>query len=102
VSVHTISDYRLRGGEPERVTVVTPDSVDDFLNTDERSRADHLRALRDLGILRHQPGRLTGKVRVRPAVAGDSGLIRAYVFAGDPEDVPRKKRRRSGRRVYTW
>jgi hypothetical protein len=102
VSVYTIPDYRLCGGDPERVTVVSRDAIDDFLGTDESSRADHLRALRDLGILRHRPGELTAKVRVRPAVAGDSGIVRAYVFAADPQDVPRKKRRRSRQRVYTW
>jgi hypothetical protein len=104
VPVYSIPDYRLRGGGPERVTVVSLDAVDAFLGTDSGDRRFHLRALRDLGILRHQPGRLTAKVRLRPAVAGDSGIVRAYVFAGDERDMPRKRRpaRRSSQRITTW
>lgn len=104
MTVYSIPDYRLGGGDPEPVTVVSLGAVDDFLGTDEGSRRAHLRALRDLGILRHRPGELTAKVRVRPAVAGDSGIVRAYVFACDERDVPRKRNRarRSRERVTTW
>ncbi len=104
MSVYSIPDYRLCGGDPERVTVVGLDAVDDFLGTDQGNRRAHLRALRDLGILRHRPGELTAKVRVRPAVAGDSGIVRAYLFACDERDVPRKRRRveRPRERVLRW
>lgn len=104
MSVYSIPDYRLSGGDPEPVTVVSLDAVDDFLGTDPGNRRAHLRALRDLGVLRHRPGELTAKVRVRPAVAGDSGIVRAYVFACDERDVPRKRRRaqRPRQRVTTW
>lgn len=99
--VYPIRDYRLSGGDPEPVTVVTRDAVDDFLGTDETNRRAHLRGLRDLGILRHQPGRLTAKVRVRPAVAGDFGIERAYVFAAG--HVPRRRRRaQRSREISYW
>jgi hypothetical protein len=68
--------------EYETVTVVPRDSVDQFLRArTSRERTDHLRHLRDRGLLICGRGRLTQKVRH----LND----RAYVFRGRADDVPR-------------
>jgi hypothetical protein len=98
-----ITDYRLKGDEPTTVWSLPLDEIDAVLGTDTRKdRTDRLRALRDLGLLVHSPGRLTGKVRDRPAVAGDSGVRRAYLFTVPPEELPRRRARRPRQGVTTW
>lgn len=98
-----IDGYRLRGGEPQTVWVVEPDRIDAVLGTAAPAdRRAHLRALRDLGLLVHQPGRLTAKVRRRPAVAGDPGIVRAYAFTVPLERLPRRRARRPRQRVAYW
>lgn len=100
-----IDDYRTGGGEPRRIWVVGRDEVDAVLGTTtRRERTERLRAIRDLGMLVHRPGKLFAKVRVRPATKGDSGIVRAYAFTVPPEQLPRKRPRadRSRQRVLTW
>jgi hypothetical protein len=53
-------------------------------------------------MLRHQPGKLSAKARFRPAVAGDSGIVRVYVFTVPPERLPRKRVKQPRERVLTW
>lgn len=102
--VRAIPNYRLMGGEPQPVWAVPLDEADALLGTTPADRRDRIRGLRDLGLLVHQPGRLTSKVRDRPAVAGDSGLRRAYVFTVPPEQLPRRRRRaeRPRQRIGRW
>jgi hypothetical protein len=103
--VREIPDYRLNGGPPETVWAVGRDEVDAVLGaTTRKERTARLRAIRDLGMLRHQAGKLSGKVRLRPAVAGDSGIVRAYLFSVPPEQLPRKRRteQRPRERVLRW
>jgi hypothetical protein len=100
-----IDGYRLNGGPPETVWAVGRDEVDAVLGaTTRRERTERLRAIRDLGMLVHQRGKLSAKVRLRPAVAGDSGIVRAYLFTVPPEQLPRKRRteQRPRQRVITW
>ena len=106
MAVYEIPDFRTgkqvtRGvptpTEPFAVTVVTRDAADEFFRTHgEKERAKHLRALRDLGLLVHNHGRLTQTVRCE---AGSR--IRAYVMRGTIVDVPRRKRREGGG-VVEW
>lgn len=72
---------------PETVTVVTPDSVDEFLGArNAPERLEHLRWLRDRGTLVCERKRLGQRVR---GVAS-----RCYVFRGGVADVPRIRRER--------
>lgn len=102
--VQQIPDYRPNGGEPRPVWAAPPDEIDSLLGTTPADRRDFIRGLRDLGLLVHQPGRLTAKIRDRPAVAGDSGLRRAYVFTVPPAQLPRRRRRaeRPRQRIGYW
>lgn len=93
--------------EPQRVTVVPAAEADEFFRTrNQRERADHVRGLRDLGLLHHHdPRKFT--CRVRTGEKDERGWPvkeRAYVFNVPPEQIPRKKRRaeRSRQRVLTW
>ncbi len=86
----------------ELVTAVTPDDIDAFINArSERERRSHLRGLRDLGTLIHNPGRLTQRVRT-DINAADGRFVnrRAYVFRGSWHAVPKIHRRRQVR-VFT-
>ncbi len=86
--------------EPFHATIVTADQIDAFLGTGSvEERVRHLRGVRDLGLLVHNAGRLTQKVRTR-----DGRPVRGYVFRCRPDEVPRRKRRerRSHQRVTTW
>jgi hypothetical protein len=82
--------------EPFPVTVVLQREAREFFNcrTDAELR-DHLRGLRDLGLLVHKKGRLTQGVRIGPRER-----ITAYVFRGQASDLP-KRRNRQGR-VVNW
>lgn len=93
--------------EPVRVTVVPAADADDFFGTrSRRERVEHVRGLRDLGLLHHHdPDKLT--CRVRTCGKTDKGWPvkeRAYVFRCRPDEVPRKRRRaeRPRQRVTTW
>lgn len=97
-----ITDYRLMRGDSQPVWVVPLDGIDAVLGTDPTTRRHRLRGLRDLGLLVHQPGRLTAKVRDRPAVAGDSGIRRAYLFTVPVEQLPRRRPRPTRQGVTTW
>ncbi len=103
-----VEGKKTRKGQPlpkkeELVTAVTPDDIDRFLGArSERERRSHLRGLRDLGILIHNPGRLTQ--RVRTGVVEPDGRFeqrRAYVFRGPWHAVPRIPRRQRLVRVFT-
>jgi hypothetical protein len=95
VAIYEIPDFRKRGGEPERVTVVTRDEIDRFLGARSmRERQEHLRWLRDRGKLVTNTGRLQQKIW-RDKEAQDM----AYVFQFQIEKVP-KIRTRPG--VMTW
>jgi hypothetical protein len=78
----------------ELVTVVSPGEAREFFHapSDERLRR-HLRGLRDLGFLVHEPGRLTIQVKLPDGSRGTG-----YVFRGPASGVPRLRRRRA---VYT-
>jgi hypothetical protein len=85
--------------DPFHATIVTADQIDSFLGTGSvEERVAHLRGLRDLGLLVHNRGRLTQKVRAR------DGRVRGYVFRCRPDEVPRRKRRarRPAQRIATW
>jgi len=92
--------------DPTRVTVVPAADADGFFGTrSRRERIQHVRGLRDLGLLHHHdPHKLT--CRVRTGEKTDKGWPvkeRAYVFNCAVEDIPRKKRRAERReRVLTW
>jgi len=86
--------------EPFHATVVTADQIDAFLGTGSTAeRVRQLRGVRDLGLLVHNEGRLTQKVRTQDGRRG-----RAYVFRCRPDEVPKKRRRerRPRQRVTTW
>lgn len=104
MAVYEIADFLkgnrpIRGrpseGEPERVTVATPDAVDRFLGArSRRERNDHLRWLRERGLLICEHNRLTQRVRC------DDGIARRrFVFRGPADAVP-MIRKRPG--VMTW
>lgn len=77
----------------ELVTAVAPAAIDRFLGArDATERTRHLRRLRDEGILIHNRGRLTQKVR-------GHGIPSAYVFRGSIDGVPRIRDRSSATRV---
>jgi len=79
----------------ELVTAVTPDDIDAFLKArSEHERRTHLRGLRELGILIHNPGRLTQRVRTGIDDNGRFQQRRAYVFRGPWWSVPKITRRR--------
>ena len=81
--------------EPFTVTVIGRDEAMAFFNA--RKPADlyqHLRGLRDLGLLVHKRGRLTQPVRV-----GEGQRVAAYVVRGSAADVPRLRPRP---RVRNW
>jgi hypothetical protein len=81
--------------DPERVTVVTGDVVDQFLGARSRDeRDDHLRWLRERGTLISEPGRLMQRVRC------DDGIARLRYFFRGPADAVPKIRKRPG--VMTW
>ena len=82
-------------GQRERVTVATPDAVDLFLGArSKRDRDDHLRWLRDRGLLICEHNRLTQRVRC------DDGIARRrFVFRGSADAVPKIKTRPG---VMTW
>jgi hypothetical protein len=92
--------------EPQRVTVVPAADADDFFGTRSRTeRVEHVRGLRDLGLIHHRdPGKLT--CRVRTGEKDDKGWPvreRAYVFNCAVEDVPRRRRAtRPRQRVTNW
>jgi hypothetical protein len=85
-----VKGKRTRGGrpvhrEPEAVvTLVATGAIDDFLGARSAyERTEHLRRLRDEGLLIHDSDhRLTQKV------AGQ-GVKRAYAFRARADDVPR-------------
>lgn len=83
-------------GERERVTVATPDAVDRFIGARSQwERDDHLRWLRDRGLLICEPKRLTQRVRC------DDGIARRrFVFRGAADSVPKIRTRPKG--VLTW
>lgn len=86
MGVVEIDGFRKRGEDVGTVTAVSAPSIDDFLGTRTRAeRVAHLRRLRDEGILIHNPGRLTQRLR-------DQGVRRAYVFRGPAWSVPRYER----------
>jgi hypothetical protein len=92
-----IDDYRMAGAEEaETVWVVEPYRIDAVLETTPADRRDRLRGLRDLGYLRCQRGRLTGKVRdgCRP--------VRAYLFTVPLDRLPKAPAKQSRQRVTTW
>jgi len=101
-----VKGKKTRKGKPlptkeELVTAVTPDDVDRFLGArSERERRSHLRGLRDLGLLIHNPGRLTQRVRTDINADGRFVNRRAYVFRGPWHAVPKIQRRRQVR-VFT-
>jgi hypothetical protein len=107
---YVIDDYRIgkqtRKGrptptEPVRVTVVGRDEADDFLGTrSPAERRDHLRRVRNLGLLVHDRGRLTRRVRTGGTRDGRPTTERCYVFRCGPGQVPRLRERRA--RVLTW
>lgn len=69
--------------QPELVTAVARSEIDRFLGArDMGERTAHLRRLRDEGVLIHNKGRLTQKVR-------GQGVPTAYCFRGPAESVPR-------------
>lgn len=89
------SRYNHATGSPERVTVATPDAVDAFIGArSKRERADHLRWLRDRGLLICEHNRLTQRVRC------DDGIARRrFVFRGAADSVPKIRARP---KVATW
>jgi hypothetical protein len=114
VGVRVIEDFtegrRTRGGEPIPdapppfvVTVVTRDAIDEFLGTrNARELTRHLRALRQLGLLVHEPGRLTQRVVVGRDERGYPRTRRCCVFrAESPNAVPRMRRHRAPR-ISFW
>jgi hypothetical protein len=76
--------------EPFPVTVIHRHEAAEFFNCRSRDELTrHLRGLRDLGILVHNPGRLTQAVRVGPRER-----VAAYVFRGRAAELPRRRTRR--------
>jgi hypothetical protein len=86
--------------EPEEVTICTTDYIETFIGARGMRLRDHLRDLRDRGLLIHEEGRLTQRIRV-DAPGTRYGVIRprAYVFRGRKADVPRARPRA---RVIAW
>jgi hypothetical protein len=83
--------------EPFPVTVIHKHEARRFFNCQSDTELrNHLRGLRDLGVLVHKPGRLTQTVRIGPRER-----IGAYVCRGDEADIP-KRRARVGGRVVGW
>ena len=109
MAVYETDEFRVgkqtRRGRPTpteqfRATIVTADQIDAFLGTASvKERVRQLRGVRDLGLLVHNAGRLTQKVRTP-----DGHRERGYVFRCRPDEVPRKRRRerRPGGRVLRW
>jgi hypothetical protein len=89
---------------PQRVTVVPSAEADALLGTTPADRAGHLRGCAALGLLVHDRRRLTKRVRVGGRTpSGHPRHERAYVFACEVEDIPRRRRaRRPRQRVTTW
>jgi hypothetical protein len=80
--------------EPFAVTVFSRDEAMEFFNCRNGAElARHLRGLRDLGLLVHNRGRLTQRIRIGPREQ-----VAAYVCRGRAADLPKRKRRRQ--RVY--
>jgi hypothetical protein len=78
----------------ETVTVVTRDAVAAFLHArDAKQCRRQLVYLREAGVLIHGPHRLQQPVR-----AHDGTRFRAYVFRGLPDEVPKVRRRSTGRK----
>jgi hypothetical protein len=89
---------------PQRVTVVPRAEADALFGTTPGNRAGHLRGCAALGLLVHDRDRLTKRVRVAGTTpSGHPRHERAYVFACEVEDIPRRRRaRRPRQRVTTW
>jgi len=82
--------------QPELVTAVAPSAIDRFLGSrDASERTRHLRRLRADGILIHNRGRLTQKIR-------GHGIPTAYVFRGAAESVPRIEHPRQVEPARIW
>lgn len=97
VGIVEIPDFRKRGGEPQRVTVVTPDAVDEFLGARSRwEREEFLRELRDRGLL------ITNRGRTLQQTIKRTPLRLAYVFVGAARGVPRIRRGTAPVGVMTW
>lgn len=92
-SVLELYEFSKRYGPGRReeiavVTAVASDAIDDFLHARTAAeRTAHLRRLRDEGLLIHNRGRLTQRVR-------GHGVQRAYVFRSYAHQIPRVGRRR--------
>jgi len=81
--------------EPEAVTIVdTGASVEHFLGARGPRLRRHLRELRDAGLLVHEKGRLTQRVRVEaPGTRYGVTYQRCHVFRGRRDEIPRAARR---------
>lgn len=98
--VRELYDFRKKGqGVIPVVTAVHPSVVDRFLGAEsERDRTEHLRGLRDTGVLVHEKNSLRQLV-----VEPDSGWRgKCYVFNGEAWSVPRITRKRRGSRVRVF
>jgi hypothetical protein len=89
---------------PQRVTVVPSAEADSFLGTTPATRTAHLRGCAALGLLVHDRDRLTKRVKAGGRTpSGHPRHERAYVFACEAEDIPRRRRaRRPRERVLHW
>ena len=87
---------------PFLATVVTRDSIHDFLRSRTSDERDaFLRRLRRRGLLVHEGGRLTQRVRTgRTLASGYAETERCYVFRGCAHLIPRVRRSRD--RVIYW
>jgi len=93
--VRELYGFRKKGqGVIPVVTAVHPSAIDRFLGAaSERERTEHLRGLRDIGVLVHEKNSLRQLV-----VESDTGWRRkCFVFRGDAWAVPRLARTASGR-----